>query len=493
MSAAPPLSTLTKLTYGVGSMAYGVKDVAFRTFLLYYYNYVIGAPATLVSGAIMVALVLDAISDPIIGQVSDNMRTKWGRRHPLMYISAIPAAASFLLLWHPPSGLTDTQLFIYVALLASGVRTFITLYEIPSSALAPELATDYNDRTSIASYRYFFAYFGGVGLAFIALYFLLQPTPEYPAGLTNPGAYWTFGIVGSVIMITSVIASTAGTHHRIKYLRVPPKPETKSSPLDNLKVMVETFSHKGFLAILGFGLLKYTAIGMTSALTLYFSNIFWRFSPREISILVLESLVASTIALAIAPLCSRTFGKRNSAFILAVLAVVFGIAPYVLRFAGLFWENGSPYLLPTFFAVHSMYYVCGVSSAILVHAMIGDVIDDSSLRTGRRSEALFYSANSFMQKCVSGLGIMVAGALLAIVQMPTGANPADVPREVITHLVFLYIPAIAVLYLGGACFLYFYRISKESHEANLEEVRKRDETPSVDPDKDPSETATANV
>jgi Na+/melibiose symporter-like transporter len=146
----------------------------------------------------------------------------------------------------------------------------------------------------------------------------------------------------------------------------------------------------------------------------------------------------------------------------------------VLRLLGLFFENGSPMLLPTLFFLSAIYTMCGISSAILVHAMIGDVIDDSSLRTGRRAEGLFYAANSFMQKCSSGLGVFVAGLMLSVVGMPDGARHTGVEPEVILHLVQLYIPVIAVLYLTGAFFLRFYKIDRASHEANLASIRARE-------------------
>ena len=212
----PPLSLPTKVLYGFGSVGYGVKDVAFRSFLLLYYNQVIGVRAELVSFAILVALVVDAVSDPIVGQFSDNLRTRWGRRHPLMFASAIPAAGSLLLLFMPPEGMSDTQMFVYILVVGCCVRTFITFYEIPSSALAPELTTDYDERTSVASYRYFFAYLGGIALAFATLYIFLAPTAEYPVGQLNPAGYWKFALLGSALMFGCIVISSLGTFHRVK-------------------------------------------------------------------------------------------------------------------------------------------------------------------------------------------------------------------------------------------------------------------------------------
>lgn len=472
-AAPPPLKLATRLFYGMGSMAYGVKDVAFRVYLLWYYNYVIGAPAAMVSLAILVALIFDAISDPIVGQISDGLRTKWGRRHPLMYASAVPAALSFYLLWHPPAALEGWDLFLYLAILSSLVRTFITLYEIPSSALAPELSTNYDDRTSIAAYRYFFGYLGAIGLSIMALRFWLAPTADYPVGQLNPAGYWTFGLVGAVVMIATVLVSTVGTHHRIKYLRQLPPPE-RHGPLATLKLMVQTFNNQPFLSILGFGILKYTAVGLAAALVLYFGTLFWGFNSDQLYVMAAEPLVGATLALVAAPLISKRLGKRNAAFVLSVVAVVFGLTPFILRLNGLFFENGDPLLLPVLFGMLAVYSACAISSAILVHAMIGDVIDASALRTGRRSEGLFYAANSFMQKCVTGFGLMTAGILLTIVDLPERAQPEQVDPASVDLLAVLYIPLMACLYVFGALFLYFYRIDRSSHEANLAALKARE-------------------
>ena len=92
------LSVPTKLFYGVGSVAFGVKDQGFSYLLLIFYNQVVGLPSATVGLAIMIALIADSFLDPIMGQVSDNWRSRWGRRHPFMYAAAIPVAVSYLLL-----------------------------------------------------------------------------------------------------------------------------------------------------------------------------------------------------------------------------------------------------------------------------------------------------------------------------------------------------------------------------------------------------------
>src|SRR5262245_30153882 len=189
VGAGPP-ALRTKLFYGAGSIAFGVKDQGFGI-LLFFYNQVVGLSSTTVGAAIAVALIVDAIVDPIVGQTSDNLRTRWGRRHPFMYASAIPVAVAYWLLWNPPQ-LDAEALIHYLVTVAIVVRIFITMYEIPSVALVAELTTDYDQRTSFLSFRYFFGWTGSLPMSLLTFAYSFLSTPEYPHGQLNPTAYPTF-------------------------------------------------------------------------------------------------------------------------------------------------------------------------------------------------------------------------------------------------------------------------------------------------------------
>ncbi|MFT4936592.1 MAG: GPH family glycoside/pentoside/hexuronide:cation symporter, partial [Pseudoalteromonas distincta] len=131
------LSLTTRILYGAGGAASAIKQRGLSTFLLLFYNQVIGLPPQMVSTAIMFALIFDAFVDPLVGQVSDNFRSKWGRRHPFMYAAALPVAIAFFLIWNPPVGWEHAQIFGYMLTCLLVIRLFDTFFELPSSALAP--------------------------------------------------------------------------------------------------------------------------------------------------------------------------------------------------------------------------------------------------------------------------------------------------------------------------------------------------------------------
>ena len=197
----------SKLAYGFGSIAFGVKNNGFDYFLLFFYSQVMGVSASLVSMALAIALAFDAISDPLIGFFSDNTRTRWGRRHPYMYGAAVPVTVCYFFLWNPPSQLSGDELFPFLVAISILVRTLITVYEIPSSALVAEMTDDYDERTSLLSYRYFFGWSGGTIMATVATLVLLVPTAQISDGMFNVAGYQQMGFVaaGFIFVALSLI------------------------------------------------------------------------------------------------------------------------------------------------------------------------------------------------------------------------------------------------------------------------------------------------
>src|SRR5882724_6709065 len=187
----------TKLLYGLGSVAFGTKDAGFSAFLLIFYNQVLGVSATLVSFAIMLALIADAVFDPIIGEISDNWRSRLGRRHPFMYGAAVPVAVLYFMLWNPPHW-SQGALFVYLLLTAIFVRMAIACYEIPSAALAPELSPDYDQRTSLMAFRWLFgALAAGITLA-ITFAFFMTATKAQPTGILNRDGYFSYSVLAAL-------------------------------------------------------------------------------------------------------------------------------------------------------------------------------------------------------------------------------------------------------------------------------------------------------
>ncbi|MBI3785935.1 MAG: MFS transporter [Deltaproteobacteria bacterium] len=471
-----PLTLRTKLFYGFGSVAFGVKDNGFAFLLLLYYNQVLGLPERWVGLGIMVALIVDAVLDPMVGYLSDHLHSRWGRRHPFMYASALPVALSYYLLWAPPAGLSQHELLFYFIAVAILVRVFISFYEIPSASLAAELTDEYNQRTSVLGFRFFFGWWGGLTMSVLAFAVFLQPDATHTVGVLNSTGYRSYGLVSSLIMAFAIVVSAAGTHSHIPHLRQPPAKRSLgwAAVLGEVR---ETLSNPSFLALFGVGFFSAMAAGLTAALNVYFTTFFWELSSNQISILVVANFASAAAALALAPRLSERYGgKKPAAMRTAIAAGALGPAAMILRLLGLFPANGSAVLLPILLIGNTVVVTLIILASILVSSMMADVVEDSELTTGRRSEGLFFAANAFMQKSVSGVGIFASTVLLNTIGFPRGAKPGEVDPHVVRQLGLIYIVAILLLYLGSLYFLTKYRISRASHEANLALLSRRSDT-----------------
>ena len=345
------------------------------------------------------------------------------------------------------------------------IRTFITFYEVPSSALAAELSSGYDERTVLLSYRYFFAWVGGLALYLVTFTFLLVPDAHHATGQTNPVGFAKYGLLASIIMFAAILISSAGTHRHIPSFRVPPK--RQMSVLAVLKEMASTWSNRPFLFLTLSGLASSMAGGLAASMNIYFNTFFWEFTSKQFALLVLGVFVSAFLALAAAAPLSRRFGKRNAAMGLGILSLVIGLTPVTLRLMGLLPPNHTPLLFAIIFSQSIISTSFTIAASTLGSAMIADVVEDGELKTGRRAEGLFFSASTLVTKAVSGIGIFAASTLLAFIHFPAGAKPGQVPVEVIHRMGLVYVPTLVVLHLFGLSLLLGYGITRKSHGDTL--------------------------
>lgn len=474
----PPLGSIdnpglgTKLAYGFGSVAFGVKDGGFNYFLLLFYGTVVGLEPGLVGLAILIALVLDAISDPLVGYWSDNLHSRWGRRHPFMYASAIPVAATYYLLWNPPEGLSQGQLFAFLLALAVLIRTFITFYETPSSALLPELTSDYEQRTSLQSFRIFFGWTGGNAMTVLMFGALLVPTEQYAHGILNREGYATYGVIASLLIFTAIMVSALATHRNIPQLRQPP-PKQQFSLHRLFGEMFDTLREKSFMALFWATIMGSIATGLSAALAFTMLSYFWGFSSEQQFVWTALVFFSALIAFAVGPAIGKRFGKKKAVIILGVIAFTLAPAPVILRLMELMPENGDPVLFPLVVTLNTIDLALIIALQAILFSMIADLVESSELRTGRRSEGVFYAAVTFTRKCTVGLGSFAGGLLLSAISFPQGADPASVSADTLWWLGAFYAPSLWVLWLAMLFCISRYRITKEAHEANLEQLASR--------------------
>lgn len=464
MGRGPPSvqGRFARFAYGLGAAGFGIKDQGFNYLLLIFYNQVLGLPARTVGLAIFIALMLDAGIDLAIGQLSDRTRSRWGRRHPWIYAAALPAALCYWALWNPPAGLSADALFWWLLATAVLVRATISACEIPSASLVGELTADYDERTRFLAWRYLLGWVGGITAGVVAFAVFLQPDAGQTIGVLNRNGYRNYAVFAASAILTVTLASALLTHRYIPLLRTPP------APLDRAAAWVQArraLSNPDFLATLMTGLFSAMASGIATALNVYLNTYFWGLSSDAQSGLVLASLFGALAAMLLAGTIGTRFGKKRGAMLTFGTAILLGPVLLLGRLAGLLPPNGAPELLMLLFAQAVVQVTLFVTAAILVTAMLTDTLEANEAATGERTEGLYFGANFFIQKCVTGVGVLASGVIIHAVGLDTLRPGAMLPAQLADRLVYVYVPATTGCFVIALLCLARYRLDRPTYEA----------------------------
>ncbi len=466
----------TKLAFGIGQLAEGIKNYGLSTFLLLYYNQVLGMSGSLAGLAIFVALLFDAVSDPVAGSVSDNWSSRWGRRHPFMYASALPLALGFYFLFAPPAGLGELGLFVWLTLFLVITRGAMTLYHVPHLALGAELSDDYEERTSIVAWRTVFGVLGQMVMVIVAFSFFFVDTPER-AGTLVAAAYPPFALTCGVLMALTIWGSALGTHDQIPYL----KPVTVAPgrlPLRGVLIRVfrdlaEAVRSASFRWLFAGVLIVFVMVGVQSALNLYMGNYFWELDSGGLRWLTLATPVGFLLGAPFTRALNRRFDKKPSLVMGTAWYAVFQLSPPVLRLIGLFPGNDHTLLLPLLVGMSVAGGVGVVQAIVSAGSMMADIADEHELKTHRRQEGIFFGALAFSGKGASGLGNLIGGVGIDLIAFPVGAVPGEVDPAVLVRLGLLYGPVVmgfaaAAVWCYGHCGL-----TRNRHTEVLTELARR--------------------
>lgn len=457
--------TRLAFAHGLGSIAYGIKDNGFSTFLLLYYNQVLGMDAGVVGFALALALVLDAFVDPLIGHLSDRTYTRWGRRLPWLYIAPVPLALAWYFMWT-----ATTPDFWSLVITAMLVRTLVSACEVPSVALVPELTRDYDERSRLMRFRFLFGWAGGL------LMMTLAYTVFLAEGLLQGEGYRHYGAMGALLIVLAVTVSAAGQHrYAAGYPDRRPEKQTLAGAFGEIR---DCITHPAFVVLLIAGALTYTSQGITLSIANYLYLFVWQLPETTFHLGPLGSfnalkvypfflfLSVVTTFFTVGPM-HRRWGKKATGMVTAVLGMLFWVLPFALRHVGMWWAPGS---LPSTIALYGLIFlsnVFSVAAVISTSSMVADVVEASEVDTGKRSEGTFFAGNFFMQKCATGLGILATGLLVDWAGIQKNATPGSVAAGSIDRLALGYSLLVAVFAIAIAAVLSRFPINRADHEARV--------------------------
>lgn len=446
---------VTKIIYGTGDWGLAtfttLRNIRYAIFL----TDVVGLDLYLASFAALIGVLWDAINDPIIGIVSDRVRTRWGSRRPFLVLFSIPFGLAFILLWWAPPWDNQLILATHITLAFMAADTLQTLVAIPFYALTPAMTESYDERTSLSAYRMFFNLVASL-VAAAAAPEVLSVFSDPRHGYLMMGAL--FGFLGMLPFIPIYFATFE--HHTPKDIPTTPIRESIRATWSNIPFRIAT----------AVNVLNWVTLDLV-ALMLPFFLIYWVEQGNQHSTImvpligtiafesVLFLVLFSTAILALplwAYLATRA-GKRNAYIIGMTFWAVVQLLIITIQ------PGQRTYIL-------ILTFLAGISVStghILPDALFPDVLEWDELRTGQRRDGLYYGLKAFIRKGAGALAIFLALRALGAFgyqQPPLGAEIFQQPPQALLAIRMLTGPVGALFLLSAIITAFFYPISRKRHE-----------------------------
>jgi Na+/melibiose symporter-like transporter len=465
------MRTALKLGYGIGQIGTGVKNTAFSIFLFFYYNQVLGVPGSLAGMASLLALIVDAVTDPMVGQMSDRFKSRWGRRHPFMMVGAIPFGFALYLLFAPPAGLDEYGLFAWLLGFAILVRVLLTFFFVPHLSLGAEIVRDYHERTALIGYRMFFQMGGGLFLSMVGLVIFFPPSDAYANGMLNAASYPGFAIFAGTLGTVAMLWSIFATRSTIPLLSEPILDPDAVTPMLGFVTVFQTLRQFAFRKLFLTMLVFTTIVGVTQTLIIYTGTYLFGFSPEQLAIAAASPILGVLLGPLAVKGMSRTYDKKKSMIICLFWGSAFGFSTQTAFLFGILEPMSVDGRLVFVFLMNGVSQIFFVGLYIIMDSMLSDTIDQHELDTGRREEGLFFSASSFAQKASFGLGALVAGIGLDVIKFPKGAAVGDVPIEILTNFAIFAGPLMMIVLISSALIIRPYPIDQDEHARITQAIR----------------------
>ena len=454
--------------YGLGSVAFGIKNYAFSYLLLLYSTHVLGIPGRYASYALAFSIVWDAVTDLLLGQWTDKTRSRLGRRHPFMYASVLILPLSFYALFNPLIEITPDNGVWYLLIFSILVRTGTTLVEVPSVAQLPELEKDYDHRSRWLGFRQAMGWYGGNGIHIINFLFWV---PVF--GFSAQRGYTIFAGVAAVVMAISILVTSLGTQRHFASLPLPNEGFSFKDILNELRQIVQSLKNRNFGSLFAYGVISGVAGGLSTALYLYNTRYFFGFSGTQVAITGMCVLVSPLIAYFIGTHIGSLYGKKRIAIATILFTITLYPVPYVCQLNGLWPPLGSNASLALYSFVIVVEVVCIVINAFMLDSMMADVVEDSEINTTRRSEGLFFATRAFGAKAISAGGVIFAGQIVSFVGLDGISEIAQMTDAHRFKLAVLFLPLYCSLFLIAVACILAYRINRDTHNENLDELEQR--------------------
>jgi GPH family glycoside/pentoside/hexuronide:cation symporter len=468
------LSFRKRLSYGIGGAVYSIKEAAYAVFVLLFYTQVLGLSGTWTGIALFVAVLIDVVSDPVIGTWSDRLQSRWGRRHPFMVAGALPLGLGFLGLFNPPGDILNNQLALAGWLLfwSAWIRTSVSVYSIPQLALSADMSSDYHERSALMSVRMFFGFLLTVLFPAVAIW-LIFPESNGDDGRFIPANYSTYALWSCALAWVFASASIWGTREYAI-----PRPQqisggTGSAGINaSLKASVSDFRstlrNTNFKYMVGFEISAMISYGVLIALNFLTWVYYWELSSEDSStLLAVPALIGVTAAMPAMRWLGGRMAKHRiiqitSLLICLDIAWVFG-----LRIWGWLPDNDPALAHRLLIVQMTIFLFLFIMRSISAYSLLVDIADEHDLQEGRRQEGAFFAAFAFAAKLASGIGPLYGGMVLDLIGLNQGMLPGTIGQNTLDGLALATVVGTVIPLI----FAWYFSRKVSLSEQRLQEIQ----------------------
>ncbi|MGF1570920.1 MAG: MFS transporter [Nodosilinea sp.] len=454
--APKPFSLAGKLAFGAGDIGPGMTANLLAFSFLIFLTTTAGLSPIAAGSVLAIGRVWDAVNDPFIGYLSDNTRTRWGRRYPWIILGAIPFGLTFFLTWVVPSWENDTARFWYYVVMSLLFQVFYTVVNLPYTTLTAELSKNYDERTELTAFRLASSLFGAI--AALGLGLIISNLIE-----DQRQQYLVLGGLCSILSVLPLLWCVVGTYPYAVQRGALQPAATDDATVPFLQQIKIVFSNRAFLFVVGIYLFAWLALQMTASIIPFYAT-FWMGLDSYFLVALLVQGTA-IIMMYFVNLLSRRLGKQEIFYI--------GLGTWVIAQIALFFIQPGQ--------VAALYLLCivvsfGVATAYVVPwAMLPDVIELDELQTGQRREGVFYAFMTLLQKVGLALGLFLVSLALEVSGFVS--ETTQQPDSALLAIRIFIGPVPLVLLLVAMGLAWFYPINRQVHEEILLRLAERQNPP----------------
>jgi sugar (glycoside-pentoside-hexuronide) transporter len=436
-----PLTARQRLAYGVGDLGINLYFISAMTYLAYFYTDVFGLSAAAAAGVFLLARVVDAVTDPLMGLIAERTTSRWGRLRPHIRYGALPLGLIAILTFTVPDfGETGKLVWAYVTYLLFGIA--YTVVAIPYATLTAAMTADHDERTVLSPVRMAFAFAGGyvISVGMLPMVGLFETQAE---------GFRSVLILFAVVATGLLWLTVANTEERVR-----PPATQQLSLRDSMRAV---FSNPPLLIVIVMftgGMLSFT---VRQAVTVYYFK--YNLGREDlVALFFLITMPVMFVGLIGVPKLAEQIGKAGGIVVGAVVTIVGSLGLYF-----------TPYdEITMIFAWSCVTALGGTPIAVLGWAMIPDTVEYAQWRLGLRADGAIFSFASFFQKLAKALG--GAGVLGALAVAGYAANveqQSERALSTIHNLLTLAPIAIMVLMIVAAL---SYRLDAQTHQEIVREL-----------------------